>query len=214
MSGEASQGADDAEADVPDTRDAILDATYAALCKHGYADLTMQTIADESDVSKSALHYHFDTKDELLLAFLDRLYEWFTEEHADPEGEHAVERLVTFVDGILCWSDVEEAEQFQTALLEIKAQSPYVDAYREKLERVDRWVRDCVEEILTDGIEEGVVREDVDTGDAAAFIVTLIVGVNTRRVTVSETGGGTRRTFRTYVREHLVAPDADVEVPA
>jgi AcrR family transcriptional regulator len=209
MSGEAS----DAETDVPDTRQAILDATYAALLKHGYADLTMQNIADESEVSKSSLHYHFDTKEELLLAFLDQLYEWFTEEHADPAGENAVERLVAFVDGILCWSDVEEAEQFQTALLEIKAQSPYVDPYREKLERVDRWVREQVESILADGIAEGVVRADVDTEDAAAFIVTLIVGVNTRRVTVSETGGGTRRTFRTYVRERLVAPDTDVEVP-
>ncbi|MEF8974259.1 MAG: helix-turn-helix domain-containing protein, partial [Haloarcula sp.] len=44
-----------------DTADDIMDATYRALCTHGYADLTMQDIADESDKSKAALHYHYDS---------------------------------------------------------------------------------------------------------------------------------------------------------
>ena len=134
-------------ADASDTPEAIVEATYRALCRHGYADLTMQDIADESDKSKASLHYHFNTKEELLLAFLDHLYESFTEEFGTTEGDHAVDRLVTFVDEILCQSDVEGAEEFQTALLEIKAQGPYVEAYREELERVDEFVRGRVREI-------------------------------------------------------------------
>jgi AcrR family transcriptional regulator len=34
-----------------DTCEAIMSATYRALCAHGYADLTMQDIADETDKS-------------------------------------------------------------------------------------------------------------------------------------------------------------------
>ena len=48
-------------------------ATYRALCAHGYADLTMQEIANEAGVSKAALHYHYDTKRALILSFLDML---------------------------------------------------------------------------------------------------------------------------------------------
>jgi AcrR family transcriptional regulator len=208
MSGET----DSAAAGASDTPEAIVEATYRALCRHGYADLTMQDIADESDKSKASLHYHYDTKEDLLLAFLDHLYEAFTEKYGHPEGETAVERLVTFVDDILCREDTEENEAFHTALLEIRAQAPYAEPYRNQLRRFDAFVRDRVEAIVAEGVAEGTVREDVDPADTAAFVATLIDGVNARRVAIGETEGGTRRTFVAYVREHLVAPDADVVV--
>jgi len=194
-----------------DAQEAIMEATYRALCARGYADLTMQDIADESDRSKASLHYHYDTKEELLLSFLDHLYASFTDEFAETSGTDAVDRLVTFVDEILC-QDGEDAEAFQTALLEIKAQAPYVDAYREELERVDAFVRDRVREMVAEGIDEGTVRAGVDPDATAAFVATLIVGVNTRRVSIGGTDGTTRDAFIAYVRENLVAPDADVVI--
>jgi len=206
MSGES------AEATSTDTSEEIMGATYRALCDHGYAALTMQDIADESDKSTAALHYHYDTKEGLLLAFLEHLYERFTEKYGDVEGDDAVERLVGFVDGILCQSNLDDPEGFQTALLEIRAQAPYDAAYRERLAKFDAFVTDRVESVVADGIAEGTIREDVDPGDSAAFVATLIDGVNTRRTTIGDTGGGTRRTFLAYVREHLVAPGADVTV--
>ncbi|GAA0475047.1 hypothetical protein GCM10008985_34420 [Halococcus dombrowskii] len=54
-----------------ETIEEIMDATYRALCKHGYAALRMQDIADETTKSKAALHYHYDSKHDLLLSFLD-----------------------------------------------------------------------------------------------------------------------------------------------
>ena len=197
---------------VPRPTDDIMCATYRALCRHGYADLTMQDIADESATSKSSLHYHFDTKEALLLAFLDHLYDSFTDEYAATDGGHAVERLIGFVDAVLCRADPEQDRAFQTALLELKAQAPYVEAYREEMERFDAFVRDRVRDIVADGIEEGTIRADADPDDTAAFVATLIDGVNTRRVSIGGTDGGTRRTFVAYVRERLVAPDADVTV--
>jgi len=68
-----------------ETRDRLMDATYRALCEHGYAALTMQDIADEGDCSKSLLHYHYDTKEELLVALLAYLLERF-EARVAPEG--------------------------------------------------------------------------------------------------------------------------------
>jgi AcrR family transcriptional regulator len=206
MSGETT---DAASADTPEE---IMEATYRALCEHGYASLTMQDIADESDKSTAALHYHYDTKEALLLAFLEHLYEAFTEKYGTTDGENAVERLVNFVDAVLCQDDAAEAEQFQTALLEIRAQAPYSADYRERLAGFDAFVNDRVEGIVEDGIEEGTIRADVDPADTAAFVATLIDGVNTRRTTIGDTGGGTRRTFLAYVQDHLVAPDTEITI--
>ncbi|QLH79707.1 TetR family transcriptional regulator [Halosimplex rubrum] len=239
-------GTTDSAAAGGSTPEAIMGATYRALCEHGYADLTMQDIADESDKSKASLHYHFDTKEELLLAFLDHLYDAFTDDVGTTDGDDAVERLVRFVDELLCPAErtdepraesspdgpsddgtdddgtggddpndgagTDEFEEFQTALLEIKAQGPYVEAYREQLERVDAFVRGRVRSIVADGIEEGTIRADVDPDDTAAFVATLVDGVNTRRVALGETDGSVRNTFLAYVRENLVAPGADVAV--
>ncbi|MFB6151572.1 MAG: TetR/AcrR family transcriptional regulator, partial [Haloarculaceae archaeon] len=205
MTGEASRSAG-AGSGKTDTPEAIMEATERALCEHGYADLTMQDIADESDRSKAALHYHYDTKEALLLAFLDHLYESFTDEYATAEGDDAVERLVAFVDDVLCHGGPAEDERFQTALLEIRAQAPYREAYREKLARFDAFLRERVREIVADGIDEGTIRPDVDPDDTASFVATLVDGVNARRIAVGDADGGTRRTFLAYVRERLVAP--------
>ncbi|WP_435077165.1 TetR/AcrR family transcriptional regulator [Halococcus sp. AFM35] len=51
--------------------------TYRALSKHGYANLTMQAIADEFEKTKAVLHYHYDTKDRLLAAFLGYILDRF-----------------------------------------------------------------------------------------------------------------------------------------
>lgn len=47
----------------------IMEATYRALREHGYADLTIKRIAAEYGKSTAAVHYHYDTKEELLRRF-------------------------------------------------------------------------------------------------------------------------------------------------
>lgn len=72
-------------ADDPATE--ILDATYRALCAHGYANLTLQDIAVEADTSKASIHYHYDSKNQLFAAFLDELFERFIDRVDSPEGD-------------------------------------------------------------------------------------------------------------------------------
>ena len=62
-----------------DTDEEIMQATYRALSEHGYANLTIKRIAAEYGKSTAAIHYHYDTKDDLLAAFLDFLLDRFTD---------------------------------------------------------------------------------------------------------------------------------------
>jgi AcrR family transcriptional regulator len=58
-----------------DSRRQILDAAIAVLSRRGLASTSVQDIADAAGVSKGVVHYHFDSKDELLEHVLDRCCE-------------------------------------------------------------------------------------------------------------------------------------------
>lgn len=75
----------------PDVRNAIMTATYEALCAHGYTDLTAQDIADRTDKSKSLLFYHYDSKDDLVADFLVFLRELFDERFDDTDDQSPVQ---------------------------------------------------------------------------------------------------------------------------
>ncbi|MFB6166176.1 MAG: TetR/AcrR family transcriptional regulator [Haloarculaceae archaeon] len=189
-----------------DVSAAIMDATYRALCEHGYADLTMQDIADETDKSKAALHYHFDSKHDLLVAFLEFLHEEFVDRVADPAGETPADRLMAFVDSVLTppESDADERKAFKTAMLELKAQGPYDEAIRQRLEAFDETLYSQVRALIVAGIESGQFR-DVDPDDTARFIVTALDGAQTKRVAVGQDIACTQRSLHHYVETHLVA---------
>ncbi len=190
--------------------DPLMEATYRALCSHGYASLTMQDIADETDVSKPALHYHHDSKHDLLVSFLDYLYTEFTDRVRDPEGTTPAERLKQFIDDVLVPPEPTEDERvaFRTALLELKAQAPYDEAVRERLERFDRFLHEQARTIVAEGIETGEFRA-VDPTDTARFLVTALDGAGTKRVSVGQDTDCTRRMLRSYVETHLVANGGD-----
>jgi len=185
-----------------------MDATYRALCAHGYADLTMQDIADETDRSKAALHYHFDGKQDLLLSFLRHLRERFAARTAEPSGATPADRLVALLRTVLDPAD-EDDQQFTTALMEIKAQAPYRDGYREELRAIDDGFHEQVRGIVADGVAAGQFGDDVDPDEVATFVLTQVHGTWTRSVAVGADVAAMRERLVAYVAELLVE-DADV----
>ncbi|WP_435065645.1 TetR/AcrR family transcriptional regulator [Halobaculum sp. EA56] len=193
-----------------DTRTAFMEATYRALCEHGYADLTMQDIADETDKSKAALHYHFDGKDDLFREFLAYLHEDFAETIADhPEGT-PVEQLVALVRRVLEPVDDEADQQFNTAFMEIKAQAPYREGYREVLRRFDADLRAEIATLVAGAVEAGQYDEETDPEEIAEHVLTYVHGTWTRAAAIGADV--------VTMREHLVDDILDlvvdgVEVP-
>jgi AcrR family transcriptional regulator len=167
-----------------DTREEIMEATYRALCEHGYANLTMQAIADEFEKTKAVLHYHYDTKDELLAAFLEHLLDRFTNRlDVDSDGPNA--RLDALIDELLLGLDDgdEESHEFHTALLELRAQAPHNAAFREQLAANYDLLLDMLTAIIDDGIERGVFH-DVDAERLAALIMATMLGGRVHQITL------------------------------
>jgi AcrR family transcriptional regulator len=165
--------------------DEIMDGVYEALCNHGYAALTMQDIADECSKSKSLLHYHYDTKEELMVSFLDAMLSDYEEKLDSRADQPPVDRLVEFIARFVFTPENTERASFHLALLEMRSQGPFNDRIRESLRRSDDLLRDTVVDILEEGIDAGVF-ETVDPEETAAMLVAMLDGARTRQITLSD----------------------------
>lgn len=188
----------------------IMRATYTALCEFGYADLTMQDIADNTDKSKATLHYHYDSKHALLLEFLDHLYEKFTERVNQPTGNGPTEELVAFIDLVMTPPEPDEHshEEFGTAMLELKAQAPYDTGIRDRMQQFDDFMISAIRESLIAGMDAGEIR-DIDPDTVARFLVTSITGARTNEVAIGQNLAATHQTLLQYIETHLLTSEKD-----
>lgn len=172
-----------------ETAEEIITATGRALREYGYADLTMQRIAEESSISTAAIHYHFDTKEDLLNAFLDHLIDRFEARLACEAGDPR-ERLDSFLEAVYTPSGAS-TDGSPVTLMELKSQAPYHDRVRNRFLELDDIMRSIVASIVRDGIEEGQFDE-ADPEEIARLVTTLANGGHTRTVALGESPAATR----------------------
>ena len=178
-------------AEPADTREAILDAAFRALCEHGYADLTIKRIGEEFDKSPSLVYHHYDGKDELLIDLLEFLLAEFEtsiagENRSESGGAgsaeippEAFERSAREqIDAYLtATTDPESVDdefapdaRFFTVMTELRAQAANSDAYREHFDRSDRVFGEYLEGIVREAAAEVAAEDATDgsTGSAPA----------------------------------------------
>ncbi|MEF8776255.1 MAG: TetR/AcrR family transcriptional regulator [Haloarculaceae archaeon] len=189
------------------TNETVMRATCRALSDRGYANLTMEAIAEEAGVSKAALHYHFDSKCELLASFQSYIGDRFLERvrEADHDGP-ADERLDRVLDAALAPPETDALEDLQTALLELKAQAPYEPAFRERSRAFDEEFRSLLVDIFEAGVDAGDFRAALDPERAAQYVVTVLAGSQTRHVSVGQSPETTRNLLETHL-EGTLGPD-------
>ncbi len=193
--------------DADETRTVMMRATYDALCKHGYTDLTVQRIGEEFPKSKSLIYQHYDGKDELLVDFLASLLDFFESESSLDGSTDALDRLETFLDHML----TAKRHEFMSAMTELRAQAPHNEAFRAQFTRSDRAFQEHLAEIIRAGIEQGTFQ-DVDSQQVAEFVLTTINGAMLRQVS---TDGEVdisvvRGELDAYLRSRLFLEEASV----
>lgn len=152
-----------------ETRDAILEATRAALREHGYAELSMAKVAAAFDGSQSLIHYHFEDREGLLTAFLARERERFEASLAalpDDPGER-LDRLVT--ERIAGLDDPETAS-LVGAYVGLHGAALESEPLRRELAALDDALHTAFRETVAEGIDRGVFR-DRDPETVARLLV-------------------------------------------
>ncbi|MFB6151943.1 MAG: TetR/AcrR family transcriptional regulator [Haloarculaceae archaeon] len=192
-----------------DTEAEIMRAAYAALCEHGYADLTIERIGEEFPKSNSLVYRHYDGKDDLLVALLESMLDHFEGREPCDGADGPRERLETLLDRAVTPPSGEDAE-FESALVELRGQAPHNEDYRRHFTRADRVFRAGIAETIRRGIDQGVFRE-VDPDRTATVLFALLDGLRLQRATTDDgvDGEAVRAELDAYVEARLLADDTE-----
>src|SRR3954468_22075505 len=134
-------------------RERILDTAYELFSRHGTRAVGVDRIIAECGIAKMTLYRNFPSKDELILAFLDRraerwTHEWLESEAAKRGGDPA-HRLLALFDTFDGWFRQEDFEgcSFINVMLEIvEPESPVRQASVRHLESIRAFLRGLAEE--------------------------------------------------------------------
>ena len=126
----------------------ILDAAAGIFGKNGYDSASMMDVARAAGVSKSLLHYHFQSKEQLLIeaqrATFLRIAKRF-EERAKTE-ETGLQMGLDALDAL--WEAVVELHHWAPFMLETLSMGTQNDATRQQLDRLYRESMELLEQSL------------------------------------------------------------------
>ncbi|TKR24436.1 TetR/AcrR family transcriptional regulator [Natronomonas salsuginis] len=194
--------ADDSDSSRSNAHGEIMRATYRALRDHGYANLTIKRIAEEYGKSTAAVHYHYDTKDELLAAFLDYLLGRFKDTVHEVEIIDPERRLDSLLDQLLI--EPNDHRDLLIAMLEMRSQAPYREAFGERFRGSDAYVRYILRTVIEQGVAAGAF-DDVDVDHAARALMTVVVGAQTRDAVLNDDESDAFETARRLADEYVSA---------
>jgi len=191
--------------DVPtEAKAEIAAAVERALGEHGYERLTTAKIAAEYDKSEAGLYYYYDSKDEMIAAFLDHAAAEFGAELSgiagDPETRlrGACERLFL--------APGDEGAGLHVAIMELLSHAPYNETLRDPLRDLEGAALDALADIVRDGVEEEAFR-DVDPRATAAFLLAAGDGSTGFHVALEmDVGDDLRAGWSAYVDSLLAEP--------
>lgn len=192
--------------DRTDTERELMAATGKAIADHGVAGVTTQKIADEWGRAQSLVHYYYDTKDDLIVAYVESLRERLERQYADHADDPPLDRIERSLAGgfeVHCDGDDQV-----NALYDLHGEAPHNDRYREALVEFEEAGRAFLETAVRDGIEAGTFR-DVDPEAASMFLLSASDGALLRTVSLGRDADAAlfRSGAEQYVREVLLAED-------
>jgi AcrR family transcriptional regulator len=155
-------------ADGESTRAAILEATRRRLIEQGYANLSVREIAADAGVNHALIGYHFQGKQQLVLAVLDDLNNRLLERQARMYDADA-DTLVKWEQACAFYEE-DLRSGFVQLLMELMGASFHDESLRrEFVPRMLAWHR-LVEEAVHDFLEESGLELPVSARAIASWI--------------------------------------------
>jgi AcrR family transcriptional regulator len=164
----------------------ILDAAASVFARSGFSKARMDDIATESELSKGTLYWYFSSKDEIILAMMNRLFE---REFADLEAlQHAdgtaIERMEAFTDFLI--QDISQLLALIPIVYEYLSLSFRDNTIRQTLRDYLRAYLEHLIPIIQQGIDQGEFRQ-VDASEVSIAIGAIVEGTILLWVYDSET---------------------------
>jgi TetR/AcrR family acrAB operon transcriptional repressor len=156
-----------------DTLQAIRDEAFALFGRYGYDGVSIGDIAKAAKLTKGALYWHFQGKDELYLECLKRLHSIFDQYIFDPmrAEQQSVPRIMALFSGLAqMLRDPRVAQGVAGYWLVPSARDNFLQAHR----RFEESSRATVTETLRLGVEQGRFNFGDDLEDMARAIILFV----------------------------------------
>jgi AcrR family transcriptional regulator len=157
------------------TRGRIVRAAWEVIAEHGMAGTTTRLVAARAGISHGMCHYHFATKDEMVLAVVDEARRFWIEpmEALLGSGGTAFDRL----ERVVAWMAEPATIDVMRVHLQLVSQAEYSEPLRRLMAaEYARWHRAYVE-LFRQLAAERRLREGVDAEPAGIAFATLADGL-------------------------------------
>ncbi|MAY15305.1 MULTISPECIES: TetR/AcrR family transcriptional regulator [Oceanospirillaceae] len=159
-------------------RQEIVNGLMQAMADKGYEKASIQSIAKAAGLSPGLIHYHFKTKQEILIALIHQISEQAAQRFtllADAAG-NAQQQLDAYIDAALALGDGSNPEAV-TAWVIIGAEAVRIEEVRALYQQIIRQHSQQLSELLQQAAaENGVTLSPSQTADIATFVIASIEG--------------------------------------
>ena len=184
----AAPALDPARARAESRANSFMKSALAILGETGRTDFTVLEVVERSKTSLRAFYQHFATKDELLLALIDRIMSESTERwRAETSSLAATAALRRIIERLSAPAESSTQEGINRGL------TFYNDHLEEtkprEFARILQPLHDLIRDILRRGVTEGSCRPDIDVDTAAAILMQTALGaMRLRNLSMELTG--------------------------
>lgn len=176
------------------TRQHVLGTVYELISEHGIESLSMRQVAEATGLSTGTINYHFGNKRSLLIAAFESAYA-LPEDWEQYRGSPSAQ-LRRLVHGYICRWAKDRFWRFWINYLAFSTRDEQMlDHQRKRYARQERfWTR-----LITDGMESGEFRKDIDAAYEARQLLHLSHGLLIQQLIEAEVE------TRAYARDMLNA---------
>jgi AcrR family transcriptional regulator len=166
----------------------FMKSALTILGETGRTDFTVLEVVERSKTSLRSFYQHFSTKDELLLALIDKIMAESTKKwRQDTDGLDSLTALRVLIDRICTPAETSTQDRVNRGLTD------YNDHLAETLPReyarVLSPLHELIKDIINRGNAEGTFRADLDVDATAALIMQSALGAMRLRVLGAELSG-------------------------
>jgi TetR/AcrR family transcriptional regulator, transcriptional repressor for nem operon len=159
------------------TRERLLQAGYREIYRSGFQNASIDTILAATNVTKGALYYHFDSKEDLGHAIVEEIVAKMTQvKWLGPlkQGKNPIDTLIRIVEAT---SVRPEDVNGGCPLVNLAQEMSALDEqFRKRLERIFREWIEGIATALRRGQSQGTVRRDLAPDETAGFLVAMYEG--------------------------------------
>jgi AcrR family transcriptional regulator len=158
-------------------RQSLVKAAFQLIAEGGFERLRTRDIAARVGVNIATLHYYFARKEDLIQGVVEYLLQQFMTAYL-PGSQFEMKTPLEQIRGELAEMQymLQEKPQMFIVLNELVLRSLHDPAIHRMIKWLDEGWHTYLEQVIRDGIQQGLFRADLEPGSAATWLILLIKG--------------------------------------